>query len=106
MLASPAVTGQQRLAALVVVVSLEPVELAHVQLLEEKLHRPRDDAPSMSHRHCLTIFNGLSQSQLQHDQSEECFMAVCMTLPVSAGVSCSRRAMRCSLERTEQSWDL
>jgi hypothetical protein len=29
-----------------------------------------------------------------------------MTLAVSASVSCSRRAMRCSLERSGQSWDL
>lgn len=31
---------------------------------------------------------------------------VCMALAVSAGVSCSRRAMRCSLVQSGQSWGL
>jgi hypothetical protein len=41
----PAVTGRQRLAALVVVMSLELVELAHVQVLEMKLHRRLETTP-------------------------------------------------------------
>jgi len=75
-----------------------------VKILVE-LHRPRDDPPSRALSSLLdnpqAALSCLKSSKASEKRASR---LVCMTLALSAAVSCSWWAMRCSLVRSEQSW--